>query len=161
MRRMESLQGVRMSKFLRGLSGYEAAEFPQLEAAELLEGGNARCGAGVSALRTRARLASLPWRLGKAPGKLVPAVRSSEVEALYRTRYAGFTAKHFHAPLAKDHNFTWGYPGAIRGRRRFRMQGGFLEMAPRRGAHRRKRPRRPVPGMLLDQSFGKLRSLTA
>ena len=31
------------------------------------------------------------------------------MEALYRTRYAGFTAKHFHERLVKDHNFGWGY----------------------------------------------------
>jgi len=31
------------------------------------------------------------------------------VEALYRTRYAGFTAKHFHEHLVKEHNFSWGY----------------------------------------------------
>jgi hypothetical protein len=28
---------------------------------------------------------------------------------LYRTRYAGFTAKHFHEHLVKDHLFGWGY----------------------------------------------------
>jgi hypothetical protein len=28
---------------------------------------------------------------------------------LYRTRYSGFTAKHFHEHLVRDHNFNWGY----------------------------------------------------
>ena len=36
MRRSEALQGVRMIKFLDVLGRYEAAEFSQLEAAELL-----------------------------------------------------------------------------------------------------------------------------
>ena len=36
MRRTEARQGVRMMKFLSILSRYEAAEFSQLEAAELL-----------------------------------------------------------------------------------------------------------------------------
>ena len=36
MRRTEARQGVRMIKFLSILSRYEAAEFSQLEAAELL-----------------------------------------------------------------------------------------------------------------------------
>ncbi|MGI8568395.1 MAG: helix-turn-helix domain-containing protein [Methylocella sp.] len=36
MRRTEAFQGVRIIKFLRILSRYEASEFPQLEAAELL-----------------------------------------------------------------------------------------------------------------------------
>ncbi|MGB6373244.1 MAG: hypothetical protein WBD78_00700, partial [Methylocella sp.] len=37
----------------------------------------------------------LDRRLGKASGKRVPGDRGAEVEALYKTRYAGFTAKHF------------------------------------------------------------------
>jgi len=51
----------------------------------------------------------LDRRLGKASSKRVPQDRSDEVEALYRTRYAGFTAKHFHEHLVKDHLFGWGY----------------------------------------------------
>jgi hypothetical protein len=34
---------------------------------------------------------------------------ASEVEALYRRRYAGFTAKHFHERPVRNPGFTWGY----------------------------------------------------
>jgi transposase len=51
----------------------------------------------------------LDRRLGRASGKRVPVDREQEVEALYRTRYSGFTAKHFHEHLVRDHNFNWGY----------------------------------------------------
>lgn len=50
----------------------------------------------------------LDRRLGKSSGKRVPADREHEVEALYRERYKGFTAKHFHEQLAR-HHFAWGY----------------------------------------------------
>jgi len=86
-------------------------------------------------------------RLGKASGKRVPVDRSEEVEMLYRTRYAGFTAKHFHERLVKDHNFSWGYTWT----KTFLHSKGLLEKAKRRGAHRRKRERRPLPGMMLHQ----------
>ena len=89
----------------------------------------------------------LDRRLGKASGKRVPADRSEEVEALYRTRYAGFTAKHFHEHLVKDHHFAWGYTWT----KTFLHSKGLLEKAKRRGAHRRKRERRPLPGMMLHQ----------
>jgi hypothetical protein len=69
------------------------------------------------------------------------------VEALYRTRYAGFTAKHFHEHLVKEHNFSWGYTWT----KTFLYSKGLLEKAKRRGAHRRKRERRPLPGMMLHQ----------
>ena len=44
-------------------------------------------------------------RLGKASGKRVPADRAEEVERLYRERYQGFTVKHFHEHLIKDHGW--------------------------------------------------------
>jgi hypothetical protein len=47
------------------------------------------------------------WARPKA--KRVPLDQGAEVEALYRNRYSGFTAKHFHPLLARDHAFAWGY----------------------------------------------------
>jgi hypothetical protein len=32
--------------------------------------------------------------------------------ALYRERYCGFTAKHLHEHLVRDHGFGWGYTWA-------------------------------------------------
>ena len=89
----------------------------------------------------------LDRRLGKASGKRVPVDRCDEVEALYRTRYAGFTARHFHEHLVARHNFRWSYTWT----KTFLHSKGLLEKAERRGAHRRKRPRRPMPGMMLHQ----------
>jgi hypothetical protein len=79
----------------------------------------------------------------------VPDDEADEVERLYRERYAGFTAKHFHEHLRQHHGFRWGYTWT-----RTYLQGrGLLARAPRRGAHRRKRPRRPLVGMMLHQSL--------
>jgi Helix-turn-helix domain len=86
-------------------------------------------------------------RLGKASGKRVPSDRAEEVEALYRERYSGFTVKHFHEHLVKDHGFGWGYTWL-----KLHLQWkGLVAKAPRKGAHRRKRERRPLPGMMLNQ----------
>ena len=35
--------------------------------------------------------------------------RCEEVEHLYRTHYQGFTARHFHEHLVRDHRFAWSY----------------------------------------------------
>ena len=86
-------------------------------------------------------------RLGKASGRRVPADRAQEVERLYRERYQGFTVKHFHEHLIKDHGFGWGYTWL-----KLHLQwAGVVPKAPRKGAHRRKRERRPLPGMMLHQ----------
>jgi len=147
MRRTEAHQGVRMIKFSSILSRYEAAEFSQLEAAELLGVGERTFRRWRVRFEDEGEAGLLDRRLGKASGKRVPRDRSDEVEALYRTRYAGFTAKHFHEHLVKDHLFGWGYTWT----KRFLHSKGLLEKAKRRGAHRRKRERRPLPGMMLHQ----------
>ena len=147
MRRTEALQGVRVVKFLGLLQRFESAELNQEEAAELL-------GVDVRTFRRWTRryeeegeAGLLDRRLGKASGKRVPVDRGEEVERLYRERYQGFTVKHFHEHLVKDHGFGWSYTWL-----KLHLQWkGVVGKAPRKGAHRRKRERRPLPGMMLHQ----------
>ena len=147
MRRSAALQGVRLMRFLDILGRYEAAEFNQLEAAELLGVGERTFRRWRQRFEDDGEAGLLDRRLGKASGKRVPIDREHEVEALYRERYQGFTAKHFHEHLAAKHNFAWSYTWT----KTFLQSKGLLEKAKRRGAHRRKRPRRPLPGMMLHQ----------
>lgn len=66
---------------------------------------------------------------------------------LYREEYADFTVKHFHEELRRRHNYTLGYTVT-----RLSLQAaGLVSKAKSRGAHRRKRVRRPLPGMMLFQ----------
>jgi len=147
MRRTEALQGVRMAMFLNLLHRWESAELNQEEAAELL-------GVDVRTFRRWTRryeeegeAGLVDRRLGKASGRRVPTDRAEEVERLYRERYQGFTVKHFHEHLVKDHGFGWGYTWL-----KLHLQWkGVVTKAPRKGAHRRKRERRPLPGMMLHQ----------
>src|SRR3974390_2451668 len=165
MRRTEALQGVRVAMFLNVRNRWESAELNEEEAAELLGGspgtfrrwrhrGEEHGGVGAGPFRRwrkrwdeNGEAGLLDRRLGKASGKRVPTDRAEEVEALYRERYQGFTVKHFHEHLVKDHGFGWGYIWT-----KLHLQWkGLVAKAPRKGAHRRKRERRPLPGMMLHQ----------
>jgi len=95
MRRTEAHQGVRMIKFSSILARYEAAEFSQLEAAELLGVGERTFRRWRERFEDEGEARFAGPSAGQASSKRVPQDRSDEVEALYRTRYAGFTAKHF------------------------------------------------------------------
>lgn len=147
MRLTEARQGVRMLKFMDVFGRWEAAELNQLDASELLGVGERTfrrwCRryeeVGETGLRDR--------RIGKASGRRVPVDRCEEVEHLYRTRYQGFTARHFHEHLVREHRFAWSYSWT----KAFLQSRNLLPKAERRGAHRRKRPRRPLPGMMLHQ----------
>jgi transposase len=129
------------------LSRYEANEVSQLEAAELLGISERTFRRWCQRFEDEGEAGLLDRRLGRASGKRVPLEREQEVERLYRTRYSGFTARHFHDHLVRDHGFRWGYTWT----KVFLQSKGLLERAARRGAHRRKRPRRPLPGMMLHQ----------
>ena len=147
MRRSEALQGVRVIKFMSILGRYEAADLNQFEAADLLGIDERTFRRWRQRFEEDGEAGLLDRRLGKASDKRVPINRKHEVEALYRERYSGFTAKHFHEQLVARHNFAWSYTWT----KTFLHSKGLLEKAARRGAYRRKRPRRPMPGMLLHQ----------
>jgi hypothetical protein len=56
-------------------------------------------------------------------------------------------AEAFSRASVRKHRFPWGYTWT----KLFLQSKGLLEKAKPRGAHRRKRPRRPLPGMMLHQ----------
>lgn len=66
---------------------------------------------------------------------------------LYRDLYRGFTVKHFHEQLVKRHNYVLGYTVT----KLHLHRTGLVQQAKNRSAHRKKRPRRPMVGMMLHQ----------
>ena len=147
MRRTEALQGVRMAVFLNLLHRWESAELNQAEAAELLGVSERTFRRWRDRYEEEGESGLLDRRFGKASGKRVPTDCAEDVERLYRERSQGFTVKHFHEHLVKDHGFGWGYTWL-----KLHLQWkGVVAKAKRKGAHRRKRERRPLPGMMLHQ----------
>ena len=103
MRRTEALQGVRMAVFLNILSRWESGELNQEEAAKLLGVSERTFRRWTRRYEEEGEAGLLDRRLGKASGRRVPVDRAEEVERLCRERYQGFTVKHFHEHLVKDH----------------------------------------------------------
>ncbi len=141
------LQDRRMQKFRDVLSRWERGELSMMEAGELLgmsERQFRRCRdryeeAGDEGLRDR--------RLGKPSMRRVPEGERQRMLGLYRELYGGWNVKHFHEQLRERHNFAWGYSWT----KTQLHAAGLVERARRRGAHRRKRPRKPCEGMMLHQ----------
>jgi hypothetical protein len=76
-----------------------------------------------------------------------PVDRLEWVIGQYRTRYWDFTVKHFHERLREEHGFPLGYTWT----KRVLHRAGLVTPARKRGAHRQRRPRRQLPGMMLFQ----------
>ena len=147
MRRTELLQGLRMLKLRDVMSRWEAAELSQLEAAELLGMHERTFRRWARRFEAEGEMGLADRRLGRRSGRAVADETADEIERLYLERYQGFTAKHFHEYLRATHGYSLGYTwtkGLLQSR-------GLIPKAPRRGAHRRKRPRRPLVGMMLHQ----------
>ncbi|HET6467190.1 MAG TPA: ISNCY family transposase, partial [Geminicoccaceae bacterium] len=86
-------------------------------------------------------------RVGRPSPKRAPADELERMRALYQQTYQGFTIEHFHEKLEKRHGYKLGDTTT----RLYLHKTGTVQPAPRRGAHRRKRPRRPMRGMRLHQ----------
>jgi transposase len=136
-----------MKKFRDVVSRWEAKKLSALEAAELL-GMSERTFRRYRQRYEEDGAAGLTdRRLGKASVKRVPADRIAWLLELYRTQYRGWNVKHFHEHLVKRFDFRWGYTWT-----KTQLQvSGLVERARHRGAHRRKRPRKPCEGMMLHQ----------
>jgi transposase len=84
-------------------------------------------------------------RRGRTSPRRVPSGVLEEVLRLYRERYFDLNVRHFHEKLTAEHglsvSYTWA-KGVLQG-------AGLVKRQPRRGTHRKRRARRPLPGMLL------------
>jgi transposase len=126
---------------------WDRGEITQVEAAEML---------GVS-VRTFQRWADryedagleglADRRLGRPSARRAPREELERMLGLYRDKYADFTVKHFHEQLVRRHGYVLGYTVT----KLALHAAGLVRRAPKRSAHRKKRPRRPLKGMLLHQ----------
>jgi transposase len=141
------LQGVRQMRFEGLLERHERGELSQQEAAEMLGVSERTFRRWRDRLRDEGPASLRDRRIGKPSSRRAAAEEIVRVLGLYQERYEGFTVKHFHEQLQKRHNYKLGYTVT-----RLALQGaGLVRRAPRRSAHRKKRPRRPMVGMMLHQ----------
>lgn len=147
MNRAQWHQDRRMQKFRDVLSRWERRELSGIEAGELLGCSERQfrryrdryAADGMAGLEDK--------RLGKASAKRVPVDEVARLLALYRSEYRGWNVKHFHEHLVEARGFRWGYTWT----KTQLHAAGLVERCKRRGAHRRKRPRKPCEGMMLHQ----------
>jgi transposase len=82
---------------------------------------------------------------GKPSWKKAPIAELEKVLSLYREQYYDFNVRHFHEKLVERHDiqrsYTW-VKNVLQG-------AGLIRQSRKRQPHRKRRPRRPLPGMLL------------
>ena len=84
-------------------------------------------------------------RKGKPSEKRVPLATAEQVLRLYQESYYDLNIRHFHEKLRQEHGIELSYTWVQKA-----LQGaGLVARRKKRGKHRRRRERRPLPGMLL------------
>ncbi|MGO1078124.1 ISNCY family transposase [Inquilinus sp. CA228] len=147
MRRTEVLQGLRVMKFEEihdrfragRLSGEEASEWLGVSERTFRRWRERYDEAGADGLLDR--------RLGKVSPHRIGTDEVDRITALYRERYEGWTVKHFHERSVERHGLraSYGWTKSVL------HASGLVRPAPKRSAHRKKRPRKPLPGLMLHQ----------
>ena len=85
------------------------------------------------------------YRKRQPSPKRIPLKTLEKVLQLYREKYFDLNVRHFHEKLTEEHGLGISYTWV-----KMALQGaGLVGKQRRRGTHRRRRPRRPLPGMLL------------
>ena len=147
MRRTEQVQGLRLMKFEEVYGRTHRGGLSQAEAAEVLGVSERTFRRWRDGYEAEGADGLYDRRLGRLSARRAPVDEVARVLELFDTRYWDFTAKHFHEKLVADHGFKRSYNWL-----RLSLQAhGRRRAAPRRGAHRRKRPCRALPGMMLHQ----------
>jgi len=94
-------------------------------------------------------------RRGKRSIHRIRMETAEEVLRLYREVYFDLNMRHFHEKLRDEHQIELSYTWVQQA-----LQGaGLVAKRRKRGPHRRRRPRRPLPGMLLHIDGSKHRWL--
>ncbi len=87
----------------------------------------------------------LDRRRRKPSSRRVAKKQAEEVLSLYRDRYFDLNVRHFHEKLGEEHQIGLSYTWV----KQALQAAGLVKRKSRRGVHRKRRERRPLPGMML------------
>jgi transposase len=137
MERMMKLQDVLLKAMAKKITWWAAAEIIGVSHRTMRRWRERFEQEGYSGLADR--------RKGKPASHRVSLETVEKVFRLYQEQYKGFNVRHFHEKLREEHqieiSYTWLYQALV--------GAGLVEKRRRRAPHRRRRERRPLPGMLL------------
>ena len=146
MRRTELMQEIRKMRFEEAYEGWTESRLTQEEAARLL----GVCSRSFRRYINRYEENGLGGLLDKRLTQISSRRASvDEVMALvdrYKGRHRGWNVKHFYGWYKEDggqRSYTWV--------KNTLQTQGLVPRAPKRGAHRKRRERSPLPGMMLYQ----------
>src|SRR5579859_4446267 len=137
MERMMKVQDVLLKAMAKKITWWAAAEILGVTDRTMRRWRSRLEEGGYSGLADRGR--------GKPSAQRIPLAMVEQVLGLYKQTYYDLNIRHFHEKLRDKHDIELSYTWVQKA-----LQGaGLVAKRHKRGPHRRRRPRRPMPGMLL------------
>jgi transposase len=137
MERAMKVQDVMLQAMAKKISWWQAAEILGISDRHMRRWRERYVEEGYNGLLDRRR--------GQPSRRRVPVATVERVFALYREKYFDLNVQHFHEKLQAEHGIELSYTWVKQA-----LQGaGLVARGRKRGAHRKRRERRPLPGMLL------------
>jgi len=146
MKRTEILQENRKMRFEEVYGGWQRSRLSQEEAAEIL---------GVCSRTFRRQICRYEEngmeglndkRLTQASHRRAPVDEVMGLGERYSAKYHGWNVKHFYSWYSREggkRSYTW-VKNTLQGQ-------GLVIKSKKKGSHRQKRERRPLPGMMIHQ----------
>lgn len=147
MRPTEWLQETKLMRFEEAYTSWQEQRLTQEEAAALLGVCERSFRRYINRYHENGLDGLIDKRLQQVSHLRAPVDEVLALEALYRERYDGWNVKHFHERYQEAHggvrSYTW-VKKQLQGKR-------LVKAGKRRGAHRTRRERKPLPGMMVHQ----------
>ena len=147
MRRTQLLQEIRIMRFDEAYVSWQSRGLTQEEAARLLGVCDRTFRRYIIRYEEEGLEGLFDRRLSQESMRKAPVDEVLKLTELYQDRYFGFTVKHFYSWYQRAHgggrSYTW-VKNTLQAK-------GLVKKAPKRGAHRKKRPKAPYAGMMLHQ----------
>ena len=146
MRRTEMLQEIRKMRFEEAYYGWSEGRLTQEEAARILGVCDRTFRRYMYRYEEGGLEGLLDKRLVQASFRRAPVDEVIAVSDLYRRRHRGWKVKHFYSWYQRDggqRSYTWV--------KNTLQTAGLVSRSRKRGTHRKRRERAPIPGMMLHQ----------
>jgi hypothetical protein len=146
MKQTEWLQEKRKMRFEEAYEGCKCGRLTQIEAALLLGVCDRTFRRYMDKYEEGGLDALLDKRLSQASHRCAPVDEVMRLTEQYRSCYSGWNARHFHTWYRRDggtRSYTW-----VKNRL---QEAGLIKRAKKRGTHRKRRERSPLPGMMIHQ----------
>lgn len=140
------LQEIRKMRFEEAYEGWNAGRLTQAEAASILGVCERSFRRYMVRYETEGQDGLIDRRLEQASNRLAPVDEVMALTDEYRRRYMGWNVKHFHSWYRRTggtRSYTWV--------KRRLQEAELVPRAKKRGAHRKRRERSALPGMMIHQ----------